>query len=274
MRNYWSCSKLADWLRGTTKLKCGTGDEWKDWKLHAKANHTIRWWLAEEGLDHLQDFIMYIPDKFRNVRFYINNRFLTRSHALTAHPRDIKPGSWCDVGDRFIFCLFNELVDFVEIENAWMAVAFSTDTRKKFKPSRQRLWGWKGWRDAEAGLHYLDWEASLVHGDSDNDWIPKDSPCYGKPTQQAIAATEIKELYFWWTNIRPNRKDAFDISGWSAYCANKRHRGIGLMEADPLEDKEYVNTLLKLSTNIENGYETEDTEMLIRLIKLRDQLWT
>ena len=53
MRNYWTCSPFADWIRGTTKLKCGTGKEWAEWEKSAKAQYPIRWWIAEEGLDKI-----------------------------------------------------------------------------------------------------------------------------------------------------------------------------------------------------------------------------
>ena len=29
--HYWSCSPLADWIRGTNKLKAGTAEEWNEW---------------------------------------------------------------------------------------------------------------------------------------------------------------------------------------------------------------------------------------------------
>ena len=115
---YWSCSPFADWLRGTKKLGAGTSEEWDEWTTAAKMKHNFRYWLAEEGLSHLQDFVYYIPNRLNDVRYYINNRWVSRSHSLTAHSRDIKPGNWCDVGNRFLPCLFNELVDFVEIEQA------------------------------------------------------------------------------------------------------------------------------------------------------------
>lgn len=271
MRNYWSCSKFANWLRGTPKLKSGTGDEWKDWKTHAKSKHPVRWWIAEECLDHIQDVFLYIPDKFHNLRYYINNRFITRSNALTAHPRDIKPGAWSDVGDRIIYCLFNELVDFVEIEQAWHTVVWDTEARKQFKPNKRRLWGWRVWRSAEAGIHHLDWAAALTFND---EWVDKDDPKYGLPTHQALAAKEIKELYIWWTMIRPTRSDPYELSGWTDHCADQRGRGIGVFETDPLENKEKIRDMLKTAGDIETAYSEEDTEMLIRLIKVRDHLWT
>ena len=270
-RNYWTCSRFADWIRGTTKPKWGTGDEWKNWREEAKAKHPIRWWIAEEGLDYVQDFFLYIPEKIRSIRYYINNRFITRSHSLTAHRRDIKPGSWCDVGNRFLPCLFNELVDFIEIEKAWMQVVFSDDKRRKYKVPRLRLWGWRVWRCPEAGLDHLKWEMSLTHSE---DYMDPEDPNFGKPTHQAIAAKEQYELYKWWTEIRPSRIDPFDASGWSDYCDSKRDRGIGLLETDPLEDRAKVREMLDKNQEIEAAYDAEDEEMLIRLIKIRDSLWT
>ena len=41
---YWSCTKFADWLRGTKKLYAGTGKEWDEWDKKAKAAHSFRYW--------------------------------------------------------------------------------------------------------------------------------------------------------------------------------------------------------------------------------------
>jgi hypothetical protein len=135
--HYWSCSKFADWLRGTPKLKCGTSEQWDAWYATSAKAHPIRYWIAEEGLDHISNVVFFIPDKLNDIRYYINNRWVSHSHALTAHPRDIKPGNWCDVGNRFLPCLFNELVDFVEIEQAWHHCMWSDEAKTKFDVDRK-----------------------------------------------------------------------------------------------------------------------------------------
>jgi hypothetical protein len=274
--HYWACSKFADWLRGTTKLKCGTSEEWHDWEGRAKAAYPIRWWLAEEGLDHVQKFVYYIPDKLNDIRYYINNRFVSYSHGLTAHPRDIKPGQWQDVGNRFLPCLFNELVDFVEIETAWSHIAWSDDGKAKYNaPFWASGWfRWRVWRCPQAGLEHLDWAMSLTN----SDWCEPDHPDYGKPTLQAIRAKEIKELYLWWTTVYPNRPDVHDASGWSEYCeasrlANGGKLSWGSQDKDPAL-KKMGDKALKLSQKIEKQYNDEDEAMMIRLIKVRDSLWT
>ena len=203
--SYWSCSAFADWLRGTKKPNWGTGGEWRTWEKEAKAAHPWRHWLAEEALDAIQDFVTWPAHRLADMRYYINNRWISRTHALTAHSRDIKPGTWCDVGNRFLPCLFNELVDFVEIEQAWHHVMWDTEARKKYGTPWTR-WGWlrlRTWRCPQAGLDYLDWAAGLT---MDESWgVSPGDPRYGKPTLQAQNAREIKELYTWWKGIYPNQ---------------------------------------------------------------------
>jgi len=279
MRNYWTCTPFADWLRGTTKLKMGTSEEWHEWETRAKANYPFRWWLAEEGLDHLQQFVMYIPDKLHAIKYYINNRWVTRTHSLTAHVRDIRPGTWCDVGNRFLPCLFNELVDFVEVELAWWHIAWDEEARKQFKsPWYASGWfRWRTWRCPEAGLANLEWQRKLV---ADDTWgLKPGDKGWGEPTDQAKKAQEILDLYKWWTEVYPKRPDPHDVSGWSEYCdLMRKEKGDGIrwigVESSVKETRALGKKALKLTHKIEQDYEKEDEAMMIRLIKVRHGLWT
>jgi len=274
--NYWSCTPFADWVRGTRKIDAGTSEDWNDWHNKAKGYNPVRYWLAEEGLDKLQDFVTYPIRKIYDVKYYINNRWVTRTHALTAHHRDIKPGSWTDVGNRFLPCLFNELVDFVEVEQAWSHIAWGNkEDRKKYDAPFYATgwWRWRTWRCSQAGLDHLDWAMTLT----DIEWLDEDKKHLAKPTNQALTAKEIKELYTWWTVTYRNRPDPYDASGWSAYCEMLRikhgNRWVGISEKDPAS-RNASTKAMKLLDKIEKAYEKEDTEMMIRLIKIRDSLWT
>jgi hypothetical protein len=274
--NYWSCSKFADFIRGTPKLGAGTRPQWRTWRDTAKKAHPVRFWIVEEGLDYLQNFVNWPLDRLNDVRYYVNNRWITRSHALTAHPRDIRPGSWCDVGSRFLPCLFNELVDFVEVEQAWHHCIWDEAARKKYQVPWWRQ-GWlrlRTWRCAEAGVAHLEWAAGLKvdqHMGAD----PGDAE-YGQPTHQALAAREILELYMWWKEVRPNRPDPYDASGWTAYCERRRegNRDFFDFEDKTEEEAEQGRMSSERLREIEAEYEQEDTDMLIRLIRVRDHLWT
>ena len=273
--HYWTIGKFADWIRGTPKLKFGTSDQWDEWDRKASGQSPVRYWLAEEGLDYLQKVVFYVPDTIHSIKYYINNRWVTKTHALTAHPRDIKPGNWRDVGDRFLPCLFNELVDYVEVELAWWNIAWNDEARKKFEaPWYARGWfRWRTWRSAECGLANLEWQRNLRWKEEE---VGKDFKGLGELTPQAIKAQEILDLYKWWTEVYPTRVDAHEVSGWSAYCDAKRDLNDGRLfgSKETPELKKQGSKALKLSSKIEAQYEKEDTDMLIRLIKVRHGLWT
>ena len=276
---YWSCSPFADWLRGTKKLSSGTAEEWDDWTTAAQMKHNFRYWLAEEGLGHLQDFVTWPIRKIYDVKYYINNRFVTKTHALTAHARDIKPGQWCDVGNRFLPCLFNELQDFVEVELAWWHIAWA-DAAEKAKynaPFYATGWfRWRTWRCPQAGLDNLKWQSELRWKE---DEVGPDFKGLGESTPQAKNAQEVLALYKWWTEVYHQRPDPHDAGGWSEYCERKREEhgdeGLNFMkESKNPELRALGDAALKKTHEIEAAYDAEDTEMLCRLIKVRHGLWT
>ena len=276
--NYWSCTKFADWLRGTAKLGAGTSEKWDEWRTTAQMKHNFRYWLAEEALDAVQNFICYPGDKLNDIRYYINNRWVSKAHALTADPRDIRPGSWCDVGNRFLPCLFNELVDFVEVELAWWHIAWSD--KEEHKKYNAPFWAtgwfrWRTWRCPQAGLDNLDWQRKLVW--NEDELLDKDDPRYGKPTSQAIKAQEILDLYTWWTVTYRNRPDPMQASGWLDYCnymSEKYGPGLASWGKGTKEDKKLSEKSRKIMNKMEADYEKEDEAMMIRLIKIRQSLWT
>ena len=273
---YWSCTPFADWLRGTKKLSVGTAEEWDDWTTTAQMKHNFRYWLAEEALGHIQDFVTWPVRTLYDIKYYINNRWVTRTHSLTAHAKDIKPGQWQDVGNRFLPCLFNELVDFVEIETAWSHIAWGEkEDRAKYNPPFYATgwWRWRVWRCPQAGIDNLTWQSELIH----NEDYCKDEPYYMKPTPQAVKAQEILALYTWWTEVYPNRPDAYDASGWTEYCEASRLSNGGKINWSSDKSpalKKQSSKAHKALQKLEADYEKEDTDMMIRLIKVRHGLWT
>ncbi len=274
--HYWTCSKFADWIRGTPKGGAKTSEGWDDWHKLAGQSR-VRYWLAEEGLDILQTIVFFIPDKLHEIKYYINNRWVTRTHALTAHPRDIKPGTWRDVGDRFLPCLFNELVDYVEVELAWWHIAWASPEEKaKYNaPFWASGWfRWRTWRCPQAGLDNLEWQRQLRWKE---DEVGTDSKNLGQLTPQAVKAQEILDLYTWWTDTYRNRPDPYEASGWTAYCEAAREANGGRLSfsADKSSKlKKMSSVAMKKLHKMEEDYEKEDEAMMIRLIKVRRGLWT
>jgi len=275
MRNhYWTIGPFADWLRGTPSPKAETSRGWREWREQAEAAHPVRYWLAEEGLDYLQRFFCYIPDKLYDLKYYINNRWITKTHALTASSSDIPRGSWRDVGNRFLPCLFNELRDFVEVELAWWHIAWEgSEVRKKYDPPfwATGWWRWRTWRCPEAGLDNLEWQMNLKR-----DYLDDNNPERNLPSPQAETAKEILELYRWWTEVYPNRPDPHDVGGWSDFCEQRRQSGRDFLDFEDRNDEELAasSAALDATQQIEDKYTKEDEEMMIRLIRIRQALWT
>lgn len=273
--HYWTCSKFADWLRGTASPGALTAKGWKQWRAEAEARHPFRYWLADEGLDILQKIVYFVPDKLHALKYYINNRWITRTHALTASANDIPRGEWRDVGYRFLPCLFNELRDFVEVELAWWHIAWEPkEVRAKYDPP---FWAtgwfrWRTWRCAQAGLDNLEWQMKLTN----EEFLDEDKKHLAEPTLQAKNAKEIYELYKWWTEEYPRRPDPMDAGGWSDYCEQIRQSGRDFLDFEDRtpEQETQSKTALDLTHKIEEQYDKEDEEMMIRLIKVRHALWT
>ena len=276
MRDYWTCSKFADWLRGTMKPGAATSKGWNDWKAEAKSAHPIRYWLAEEGLDKLQDVWCWIPERINDVRYYINNRWVHVTHGMVSS--SLEKGKFHEFETRLLHSMFDQLVDFVEIEQAWHHVMWDEKAREKFHtPWWQRHWFFRWgrkWRCPDAGIEYLVWASGLKVDESMG--LSKGDDGYGEPTGQAITAKETLELYRWWKVERPKRPDPMDAGGWSEYCEQRRAKGHDFFDMDDKTPEEAAQskTALDRTHEIEAAQEKEDEEMMIRLIKIRQGLWT
>jgi hypothetical protein len=120
-------------------------------------------------------------------------------------------------------------------------------------------------------MEYLKWASGLTN----KEFIEEGEK--EEPTYQAIAAKEIIELYTWWTTTYRNRPDPYDASGWTAYCELSRLANGGKLswggDKTPELKKACDEAHAELQ-RIEADYEAEDEAMMIRLIKIRQSLWT
>jgi hypothetical protein len=245
--NHWNCSQFADWIRGEKKPYALEWGEWDKWDKKQKQERPWRFWLSDTVLPKIQDIVYFPYDIYRTVKIYIRNRYFDKLHYLRT---GLKPGQYYDLDTRIMYGLFNELVDFVEIELSHLS---RCSTNKKYK--------FKNGRCIEAAYDYFDWVTNLKY---DEDYLtsPEDEH-YGKLTDQAKNYRKIKKLYEWWKNIRPNRKSPYDdpsLGDIGTICDNKKYK-----KKKKLYEQAYQKDL---------DYENEDTKMLIQLIKLRNHLWT
>lgn len=281
---YWSNSKFSKWIQetfaNTTKPYALPLGQWSKWNKALQTAHPLVYWFTEDFLNWAQNVVNYPKDVLDDVRYWGYNRFVSKPHVLDTK---LEKGKYHEIDTRILRGLFETLVDFIEVEKAWMTVVWDEEARKTYHlPWYKRVpyWmRWVEWRCPEAGLHHLQWEMSLI---VDYEWLPEDErasqPHYGEPTPQALSAKEQYELYNWWKNIRPTRPDPMDAGGWSEYRAKmdaKHGEGImSWMDDRDEEDNTASKIALDNTTKIEELYHKEDEEMMIRLIKVRGSLWT
>lgn len=239
--NYWSCSRFADWARGEKKPPALEWNAWEEWRRETSARRPFRFFLAEKVLDVLQDIVMFPRDMLDSIYSWWYNRFVSKTHYLKT---GLRPGKLHELDDRILHGLFNEFVEFVEVDLAHM-----------------QAWGEKKYvfrkgRCPEAGVDHLLWASDLKY----DEFMEKDDPLWGKPTPQAEAAIKMLEIYRWWTEARPNRPDPMEESGWSEHYDGK--------------DEEKKDVASKKLQELEESYDSEDERMLVDLIKIRKSLWT
>lgn len=272
MKKYWTCSDFANIIRGTPKGGPKSGKEWREWEESAKAAHPFRYWLAEDGLHYLETVISWPVDQLQKVKHYFSNRWITKTHALTSS--SLKVGQWHELDSRLLHCMFDELVNFVEIDEANSNVAWDLEARKKYDPynRRQSMFRIRPWRCPEAGIDKLKWASTLTN----EEWLDEDNKHLAEPAVQALAAREILELYTWWKTVRPARVDPFDASGWTEICEARRTAGKHWLDFEDRSEEEQQASRASLDKlrALEEQYLTEDEEMMIRLIRVRRSLWT
>ncbi len=234
--SYWCNSNFADILRGTTKLKYGTDVEWRKWNIMAKQSHPFRYWLTETVLDKIDTAVHWPYNSYRDFMYYIRFRFVRKTHSMSTN--ELK-GHYNSFESKLFLCLFNELIDFVEIDCA----------AQENRESRSKLPFFKYFivnRDPNAGIEYLK-------------WMIENNPHKAKETRTII------ELYNWFKHSRATRKDPYaDLHQFETaedFLST-------LFNADPA-----LADLRSAAYNLSNQYIQEDDEMLLKLISIKEEIW-
>lgn len=240
--SYWSCSRLANLIRGTPKPGSETSEGWAEWRRNARKAHPWRFWIAEKGLNALQDSIMLPLDVWSTVRWWLLRRFVYRFNTFRALERDIGPADYVDFGDSIVPIVFGAFCRWVN----------------------------------HVGVDHFEWASTLVF---DEEWGESpDSEKFGQPTPQALDAKTVLELYQWWMIERPRRNDP-DEESTQFYLSlhhkyhDEDHIWVSFDKMSD-EDQQVRRELWERSERLTKEHYQEDTRQLTRLIEMRSHLWT
>lgn len=240
-----------------------SSDGWDDYEKEAKKKAPIIYWIGDKFLPKIKEIVTWPYARLCDVRYFLYNGFIAQTRSMKS---SLKFGAYHEVDTRMLHCTFDTFVNFIEVEKAWMNVVFDDEAKKKFKVPFWRtiyLLRWGSWRCPEAGLGHLRWEIE---------------ECENPP--QAESAKEQLALYNWW-KARDSRPDPWgrvmEISDEIDSVYGKEIGSFWFFSDRSPVSGFYVDKYreaLDQASAIEKQYEDEDDKMLLRLIKIRHQLWT
>lgn len=294
---YWSDSRLIKKLRALlgapAPLSAGTVKEWREYHAACRRWNPFLNWLLDDFVDGIQNLLLWPKDALDSLTYWINKRFIEPTHLIDT---GLERGVWHETDEKILHGAFNELVNFVECQKAAMATWMMSDNARlqRFVPWIHRvklpyfISGLFPLRSQQLGIEYLLWEIGLKKNES---WFglhdgstpaeieyARNHPEWMKPTPQAEAALEQLELYVWWKFIRPMRPDPWDESGLTQFYLTRQDQRESLWDdLDDFQESAAHDDWKRAHDrhrNLELAHENEDTEMLIRLMRIRKSLWT
>jgi hypothetical protein len=235
-----------------------TSKGWRLFNEEFKEKAPIRYWI---GHDFRHAVTLPIKWKYDAVRNWIRFRTYDKYHIVKT---GLKP-DYYGFGERILHANFNMLKDFVECDKSWHGF-WSQDEKEKQTWCQKYIpfyWTFVEFRRPDLGINHLEWEMTL----DDPSLPPQD-----QSPEQACSAREQMALYKWWTEIRPSRKEEPMIE--------YSDQGLGMMSIldddfdHDAEDYKRNQDILERNEKLREEWNREDEEMLIRLVKIREHLWT
>jgi hypothetical protein len=253
---------------------------WEAWYNELRRTRPVAYFITE-GLPRVYDrVITRLQQPWTTFRKRMGNRFIYGTHVLHT---GLEVGQWHETDVRLMYGMMTAVQDFVEIECAWHHCAIDPVKRKihnmprwrlriPFVSSRDKL------RNAACGLEYLALTTGFDRMGADND--PQEATDFD-------SAREVMIIYTWWTQVWPNRPDSTTAAGLDQFIEevnakyndeNSRSlvysRFMHRFSMYTTEEQNRYRELSLISNQIREQYEAEDTEMLMRVVKIRHWLWT
>ena len=232
---------------------------WRLFEKEFKEKAPIRYWIKENIRIRINSRLRH---SVRDAKYWIAHRTYDKYHIVNT---GLEPGYYGS-DKRMLHSSFNILKDFVEVELASGAYHWTDEYKKagwieKYMPFYRVF---KPFRRPDLGVKNLEWAATL-----DDPSLPP----HEQSPRQAKDAREILELYNWWVYARPSRK-LFDIPDYSNQGLESLIPALDDDFDSSAADYQLHKKIMKKNAALEEKWKTEDTKMLVRLVKVRESLWT
>ena len=230
-----------------------TAKEWRVWHAESKKKYPVRYFLTHTLPEHIKKVRRIVLAPYIAVSNFFYFRFIEKHHVIRTA---LKPG-WHEYDEKMLHANFQLLVDYVELDCA---------SQEDWKPSfwKRITKGLDAWRSREMGIKHL-----APHP------VNEDPSCAEQISKRNQIRKELIDLYVWWKDIRPNRRDPYDSVSWKNFHAN--HEGEDIWDWLEDDNKEAAYKLKQASEEawaLKDLYEQEDQDQLMKLVSLRKHLWS
>lgn len=236
--------------------EAATAEDWDAWDEKSKKEHPIKWFVSDT-----------IPDTFGSyVSWPLERKYSALKQRVSEKrwkivPRRLDKWQWHETDELVLHSAFELLEEFIIEEKSHM-LHWSHDDLPPAKDEKTKI---------KYAMEYLDWEISLC---SKTDLMHSPN-C--KEDSQSNIAKEAKELFIWWYNERPKRIDPYENEYYAQYTEMRKSRNAPDFtlshKDDTKEESKIYQKAMDLATELEEQYNKEDDENLIRLMKIRRGLW-
>ena len=243
--------------------------EIRNWHGEFQKSKPILYFFTETMPNRIRALADDLEQRWCEIQDLAYNYFIYRADRLET---GVKRQDYYNIDDLLLLANFNQLVKYVEetcalkyVSRKFRAAIDEPDQtwyRELKRIKRYSILHLRPYRNRDYGLQYLQdrikFLASIGREDSDFDRY-----------------VNILVMYVWWTAARPGRKDPEQASGLNDFKAQMDQlfpEYWSYSKLTPAQQQRY-RSLMAECEQILADRETEDTEMLCRLMQSRQSIW-
>jgi len=217
----WSETKCANFIKQKFGIPTPIALSYRGWDEYEEkyGNHIVMRFF--DGLDKIQAILFYPKKLYDSIFYYLRNRFVRKTHFLKTN---LEVGKYHNFDDRVLHGLFNEFVNYIEIEKSYVRRSLEKDM-ETFKWEIEQC-------DNERQSEQARWELDAYN------WWLYERPNRPDPYDESGLSGNYKE--------NGNKGEPFDNELWSEMDKKCDE----LIESYYKEDTKWMIELIERRSNI------------------------
>jgi hypothetical protein len=244
-----------------------------EWKDNFKTTRPIVYWLTETLPAYYYGIAEKASDMWYDVENVIDNVLVQRADRWKT---GLKRTEFDSADELMLRVNFMQYVDYVESTFAHRYIRSQVGKHRNENSDEEKKWTKiSNAANRYPWLHfkrYTNKEYALRHlhqSFDDDDYLDH---------EEIRRLGMVLCLYIWWTQVRPNRGDSEEVSGLLQFRESMRVKygtkdNMWTFSVLSKEDKEEYRAIMQRDTDLSEEWMREDTDMLVKLVKNRQNLW-